>query len=110
MVAGGLAGCTLGGAAKVCAPRFFATGSIQSSVRCEDTVAVMQPAVSILERRVARAIVNAGTSYKWVHFPRTAEEKAAVKEELLRFGPLPGGIGCFDGSFVASRSEQKAPF
>ncbi|KAL3169981.1 hypothetical protein MRX96_015057 [Rhipicephalus microplus] len=81
-----------------------------SSVRCEDTVAVMQPAVSILERRVARAIVNAGTSYKWVHFPRTAEEKAAVKEELLRFGPLPGGIGCFDGSFVASRSEQKAPF
>ncbi|KAL3198405.1 hypothetical protein MRX96_014230 [Rhipicephalus microplus] len=61
----------------------------------------MQPAVSICGRRVARTIVNAGTRNQWVHFRRTAEEKAAVKEELLRFGPLPGVIGYVDGSFVA---------
>ncbi|KAL3214251.1 hypothetical protein MRX96_007052 [Rhipicephalus microplus] len=56
-----------------------------SSVGGEETVAVMQPAVGICVRRVAQAIVIAGTRNKWVHFPRTAEEKAAVKEEVLRF-------------------------
>ncbi|KAL3218090.1 hypothetical protein MRX96_006069 [Rhipicephalus microplus] len=68
----------------------------------------MQPAVSILVRRVARVVVNARTSYKWVHFPRTAEEKAAVKEEFLRFGRLPGVIGCVDGSFVTSRMKRSS--
>ncbi|KAL3218085.1 hypothetical protein MRX96_006064 [Rhipicephalus microplus] len=70
----------------------------------------MQPTISICVRRVACTIVKATTRYKWVHFPRTAVEKAAVKEEFLRFGPLPGVIGCVDGSFVASRSEHKVPF
>ncbi|KAH8018966.1 hypothetical protein HPB51_014032 [Rhipicephalus microplus] len=106
----GLAGCALGGAAKVCAPRFFVTGSFQSSVRGKETVAVMQPKVSICVRCVARAIVNAGTRNKWVHFPKMADEKAAAKEEFLWVGPLPSVIGYVNGSFVASRSEQKAPF
>ncbi|XP_037503401.1 putative nuclease HARBI1 [Rhipicephalus sanguineus] len=97
----------------LCALRFFATGSFQSSVGSEETVAVTQPAVSKCVRRVAQAIVNAGTRNKWVHFPRTPEEKAAVKEGFLRLGPLPGVIGCVDGSFVAivaPRGEQKASF
>ncbi|KAL3228386.1 hypothetical protein MRX96_048587 [Rhipicephalus microplus] len=60
-VTDGLTGRALGGAAKVCAPRFFATKSFQSAVRGEETVALMQPAVSICVPRVARAIVNAET-------------------------------------------------
>ncbi|KAL3213273.1 hypothetical protein MRX96_051737 [Rhipicephalus microplus] len=91
-------------------PRYFATGPLELSVRGEETIAVMLPTVSICVRRVARAIVNTGTCNKWVHFPRTAEEKAAIKEELIWFGPYPPWFGCIDGSFVASRSEQKAPF
>ncbi|KAL3204644.1 hypothetical protein MRX96_011633 [Rhipicephalus microplus] len=70
----------------------------------------MQPAVSICVQRVTRAIVNAGTRNKWVHFPRTTEVKAAVKEEFLWFGPLPGVIGCVYGIFVASRSDDGYPF
>ncbi|KAL3214132.1 hypothetical protein MRX96_007259 [Rhipicephalus microplus] len=58
---------------------------IYSLVGGKGTVAVMQPVVSIYVRRVARAIVNAGTRNKWVHFPRTAEEMAAAKEEFFRF-------------------------
>ncbi|KAL1480654.1 hypothetical protein MTO96_050842 [Rhipicephalus appendiculatus] len=72
-----------------------------------------QPAVSNCVRRVARAVVNAGTRNKCVHFPRTPEEKAAVKEGFLRLGPLPCVIGCVDGCFVAivaPRGEQKASF
>ncbi|KAL1429865.1 hypothetical protein MTO96_015645 [Rhipicephalus appendiculatus] len=72
-----------------------------------------EPAVSNCVRRVAQAIINAGTRNKWVHFPRTPEEKAAVNEGFLRLGPLPGVIGCVDGSFVAivaPRGEQKASF
>ncbi|KAL3183215.1 hypothetical protein MRX96_034267 [Rhipicephalus microplus] len=61
---------------KGCAARFFAPGSLQSSLGGEENVAVMQSAVSICVRRVTRAIVNAGTR----------------------------------NNFVASRSEQKAPF
>ncbi|KAH8028327.1 hypothetical protein HPB51_015318 [Rhipicephalus microplus] len=33
-----------------------------------------------------------------------------MKKEFFWFGPLPGVIECVDGSFVASRSEQKARF
>ncbi|KAL3188937.1 hypothetical protein MRX96_003087 [Rhipicephalus microplus] len=52
----------------------------RSSVGGEDTVTVTQPMVSICVRRVAGAIINTGTHNKWVHFPRTAEEIAVVKE------------------------------
>ncbi|KAL3237293.1 hypothetical protein MRX96_022060 [Rhipicephalus microplus] len=45
---------------------------------------MMQPAVSICVRRVARAIVNATARNNRLHFPRTAEEKATMKEEFLR--------------------------
>ncbi|KAL3196206.1 hypothetical protein MRX96_015553 [Rhipicephalus microplus] len=64
-------GCALGGAAKVCVLRFFATGSFQSSVRGEETVVVMQPAVSICVRRVSRTIVNSMTRNNRVHLRRT---------------------------------------
>nr|XP_037286008.1 uncharacterized protein LOC119179029 [Rhipicephalus microplus] len=98
---------SLGGAAKVCFLRFFATGSFQSSVKGEETVAVMQPTVSICVRRVSREIVNAMTRNNRVHFRRTVEEEATVKEEFLRFGPVPGVIECVDGRFVASRSDKR---
>ncbi|KAL1455790.1 hypothetical protein MTO96_043621 [Rhipicephalus appendiculatus] len=97
----------------LCALRFFATGSFQSSVGSEETISVTQPAVSKCVRRVAPTIVNAGTSNKWLHLSRTPE-KAAVKEGFIRLGPLPGVIGCVDGSFVAivapRGSKQKAAF
>ncbi|KAL1471968.1 hypothetical protein MTO96_039627 [Rhipicephalus appendiculatus] len=43
----------------LCALRFFATASLQSSVGSEETISVTQPAVSKCVRRVAPAIVNA---------------------------------------------------
>ncbi|XP_072144204.1 putative nuclease HARBI1 [Dermacentor andersoni] len=97
----------------LCALRFFATGSFQASVGSEETVGVTQPAVSKCVRRVAEAIVHAGARNKWVHFPRTSEEKAAVKEGFLRRGSIPGVIGCVDGSLIAiiaPKGEQKAAF
>ncbi|XP_065286351.1 putative nuclease HARBI1 [Dermacentor albipictus] len=92
-----------------CALRFFAAGSFQASVGSEETIGVTQPAVSKCVRRVAEAIVHAGARNKWVHFPRTSEEKAAGKEGFLRRGSIPGVIGCVDGSLIAI-IEQKAAF
>ncbi|XP_072142672.1 putative nuclease HARBI1 [Dermacentor andersoni] len=97
----------------LCVLRFFATGSFQASVGSEETIGVTQPAASKCVRRVAEAIVNAGARNKWVHFPRTSEEKAAVKEGFLRRGSIPGVIGCVDGSLIAiiaPKGEQKAAF
>ncbi|XP_072142665.1 putative nuclease HARBI1 [Dermacentor andersoni] len=97
----------------LCALRFFATGSFQASVRSEETIGVTKPAVSKCVRRVAEAIVHAGARNKWVHFPRTSEENAAVKEGFLRRGFIPGVIGCVDGSLIAiiaPKGEQKAAF
>ncbi|XP_070383737.1 putative nuclease HARBI1 [Dermacentor albipictus] len=74
----------------LCALRFFATGSFQAS-----------------------AIVHAGARNKSVHFPRTLEEKVAVKEGFLRCGTAPGVIVCVDGSLIAiiaPKGEQKAAF
>ncbi|KAH7950062.1 hypothetical protein HPB49_019198 [Dermacentor silvarum] len=97
----------------LCALRFFATGSFQGSVGSEETIGVTQPAVSKCVRRVAEAIVHAGTRNKWVHFPRTSEEKAAVKEGFLRRGGIPGVIGCVDGSLIAiiaPKGDNKAAY
>ncbi|KAH7977634.1 hypothetical protein HPB49_003063 [Dermacentor silvarum] len=97
----------------LCALRFFATGSFQASVGSEETIRVSQSTVSECVRRVAEAVVNAGARNKWVHFPRTSKEKAAVKEGFLRRGAIPGVIGCVDGSLVAiiaPKGERKAAF
>ncbi|XP_070389110.1 putative nuclease HARBI1 [Dermacentor albipictus] len=97
----------------LCALRFFATGSFQASVGSEETIRVSQSTVSECVRRVAEAVVKAGARNKWVHFPKAAEEKAAVKEGFLRRGAIPGVIGCVDGSLVAivaPKGERKAAF
>ncbi|XP_070382829.1 putative nuclease HARBI1 [Dermacentor albipictus] len=97
----------------LCALRFFATGSFQASVGSEETIRVSQSTVSECVRRVAEAVVNAGARNKWVRFPKTAEEKAAVKEGFLRRGVIPGVIGCVDGSLIAiiaPKGERKAVF
>ncbi|XP_072140665.1 putative nuclease HARBI1 [Dermacentor andersoni] len=97
----------------LCALRFFATGSFQASAGSEETIGVTQPAVSKCVQRVAEAIVQAGARNKWVHFPRTSEEKASVKEGFLRRGSIPGVIGCVDSSLIAiiaPKGEQKAAF
>ncbi|KAL1431337.1 hypothetical protein MTO96_014350 [Rhipicephalus appendiculatus] len=111
--AAGVIGCVDGSVAVIIAPK--GDHHKAASYCCKKHYAdiVMLPAVSNCVRRVSQAIVNAGTRNKWVHFPRTPEEKAAVKEGFLRLGPLPGVIGCVDGSFVAivaPRGEQKASF
>ncbi|XP_070378110.1 putative nuclease HARBI1 [Dermacentor albipictus] len=123
----------------LCTLRFFATGSFQASLGSEETIGVTQPVVSKCVRRVAEAIVHAGARNKWVHFRKTSEEKAAEKEKFLRRGsmgllhcpggaakkaplpylklqrktPIPGVIGCVDGSLIAiiaPKGEQKAAF
>ncbi|KAH7970327.1 hypothetical protein HPB49_003838 [Dermacentor silvarum] len=63
-------------------------------------------------RRVAEA-VNAGVHNKCDHFPKTSEEKAAVKEGFLRHGAIPGVIGCTDGSpiaIIAPKGERNTAF
>ncbi|XP_065285914.1 putative nuclease HARBI1 [Dermacentor albipictus] len=85
----------------MCSLCFFATGSFQASIGSEETIRVSQSTVSECVRRVAEAVVNAGARNKWVHFPKTAGEKAAMKEGFLRRGVIPGVIGCVDGSLIA---------
>ncbi|XP_072145555.1 uncharacterized protein [Dermacentor andersoni] len=66
---------------------------------------------SLARARVRR--LTTGARNKWVHFPKTAEEKAAVKEGFLRRGVIPGVIGCVDGSLIAiiaPKGERKAVF
>ncbi|XP_065299213.2 putative nuclease HARBI1 [Dermacentor albipictus] len=95
----------------LCALRFFAAGSFQALVGSEETIGVTQPVVSKCVRRVAPAVVHARASNKWVHFPRTSHEKAAVKEGFLRRGAIPTVIGWMNGSriaIIAPKVQQKA--
>ncbi|XP_065307480.1 putative nuclease HARBI1 [Dermacentor albipictus] len=86
----------------LCALRFFATGSFRKlpgATGCyRETIRVPQSTVSECVRRVAEAVVNAGARNKWVHFSRTAEEKAAMKE---------GGSLI---AIIAPKCERKAVF
>ncbi|KAH7978295.1 hypothetical protein HPB49_005133 [Dermacentor silvarum] len=84
---------------KLCALRFFATGSKRRREQGDDRVS--QSTGSECVRRVAEAVVNSGVRNKCDHFPKTSEEKAAVKEGFLRRGAIPGVIGCTDGSLIA---------
>ncbi|KAH7980386.1 hypothetical protein HPB49_015464 [Dermacentor silvarum] len=64
-------------------------------------------------RRVAEAVVNAGVRNKCDHFPKTYEEKAAVKEGFLRPGAIPGVIGCTDDgliAIIAPKGERNTAF
>ncbi|KAH7949864.1 hypothetical protein HPB49_016328 [Dermacentor silvarum] len=76
----------------LCALRFFATG-------CKRPLGARRRSGVAVDRE--RAIVNAGVRNKCDHFPKTSEEKAAVKEGFLRRGAIPGVIGCTDGDLIA---------
>nr|XP_050022688.2 putative nuclease HARBI1 [Dermacentor andersoni] len=85
----------------LCTLRFFATGSFQSSVGSEAAIDMSQPSVSRCIAKVARAIVQVGKEQGWVAFPRTASERAVIKQGFLQRGRLGGVIGCVDGTFIA---------
>ncbi|KAH7955751.1 hypothetical protein HPB52_003622 [Rhipicephalus sanguineus] len=70
----------------LCALRFFATGSFQSS-----------------------AIVDVGEQPGSVAFPRTASKQGAVKQGFLQRGSLAGVIGCADGTFITIAASQLPP-
>ncbi|XP_037518165.1 putative nuclease HARBI1 [Rhipicephalus sanguineus] len=93
----------------LCALRFFATGSFQSSVGSEATIRMSQSSVSRCIARVAQAIVDVGKLRGWVAFPRTAFERAAVKQGFLQHGRLGGVIGCVDGTFIAIAAPRLPP-
>ncbi|KAH7982256.1 hypothetical protein HPB52_003545 [Rhipicephalus sanguineus] len=83
----------------LCALRFFATGSFQSSVGSEATIRMSQSSVSRCIARVAQAIVDVGKLRGWVAFPRTAFERAAVCDsdmKILSIDPRFAG-SCHDG-------------
>ncbi|XP_065297967.1 putative nuclease HARBI1 [Dermacentor albipictus] len=71
----------------LCALRFFASGSFQSSIGSEETIRVSQST--------------------------TAEEKAVVNEGFFWRGAIPGFTGCIDGSLIViitPKGERKAAF
>ncbi|KAH7941974.1 hypothetical protein HPB49_019074 [Dermacentor silvarum] len=94
----------------LCALCFFATSSFQAAtVGSEETMPVSQSTVSECLRRVAEAVVNGRARNNWVHFPKTSEEKAAMKEGFLWRGAIPDVIRCLD-SIIAPKDECKAAF
>ncbi|KAL1479372.1 hypothetical protein MTO96_051899, partial [Rhipicephalus appendiculatus] len=89
----------------LCALRYFATGSF-STAENDGTFGVAQAAVSACVLRVAKAIVRVGTRRKWVHFPRTPQDKAIVKRVFRRNGAFPGVIGCVDSTLIAIKEPE----
>ncbi|KAH7985750.1 hypothetical protein HPB49_026289 [Dermacentor silvarum] len=60
-----------------------------------------------------RSRLGARVRNKCDHFPKTTEERAAVKEGSLRRDSIPGVIGCTDGSLIAiiaPKGERNAAF
>ncbi|KAH7980604.1 hypothetical protein HPB49_017523 [Dermacentor silvarum] len=86
----------------------------QASVGSEETIRrVSQSTGSECVRRVTEAVVNAGVRNKCDHFPKTSEEKAAVKEGFLWRGAIPGVIRCTDGgliAIIAPKGERNTAF
>ncbi|KAH7977817.1 hypothetical protein HPB49_003692 [Dermacentor silvarum] len=90
----------------------------QAPVGSEKTIVMRRSGVAVdllseCVRRVAEAVVNAGVRNKCDQFPKTSEEKAAVKEGFLQRGAIPGVIGCMDGrliAIIAPKGERNAAF
>ncbi|XP_072142304.1 putative nuclease HARBI1 [Dermacentor andersoni] len=93
----------------LCTLRFFATGSFQSSVNSEATIDMSQSPVSRCIAKVARTIVVVGKERGWMAFPRTASERAALKQGFLQQGRLGGVTGCVDGTFIAIVGPELPP-
>nr|XP_054924944.1 putative nuclease HARBI1 [Dermacentor andersoni] len=85
----------------LCALRFFATGSFQTSVGSEVTIQLSQSSMSRCISAVALAITRVGKQRGWVIFPSTPAKKQQAVAEFLHRGRIPGVVGCIDGTLVA---------
>ncbi|XP_054708369.1 putative nuclease HARBI1 [Uloborus diversus] len=79
----------------LCALRFFATGSYQSSVANEYSLQIHRTSVSRSISRVCRAIERR-LLREWISFPTDTRSLQKRKTEFYQFAQLPGVIGAID--------------
>ncbi|KAH7971511.1 hypothetical protein HPB49_025289 [Dermacentor silvarum] len=75
---------------KVCALRFFGTGSFRRSVGREEQIGMAQPAASNTIQEVTEAIISV-----------SARRKMRQRRRFARRGAIPGVLACVDGTLIA---------
>ncbi|XP_037503252.1 uncharacterized protein LOC119378081 [Rhipicephalus sanguineus] len=90
----------------LCALRFFATGSFQESVGCEEFIGMSQSSVSNTIHEVAEDIIVLSRRRKLVDFPLTAAAKEEAKAAFARLGRIPGVLACVDGTLIAIEKPE----
>lgn len=92
----------------LCALRFYATGSFQGNIGSESYIGRHQTTVSRCIKDVSIALVDTAVRKRWVAFPRTASERAYIKDRFLRRGSITGVIGCVDGTYIGIKAPSKS--
>ncbi|KAL1436368.1 hypothetical protein MTO96_049728 [Rhipicephalus appendiculatus] len=88
-------GCTVQGASKEVLVLNRTSGGHQTTVsRCIKDVSI--------------ALVDTAVRKRWLAFPRTASERAFVKERFLRRGSITGVVGCVDGTYIGIKAPSKS--
>ncbi|KAH6925239.1 hypothetical protein HPB50_002449 [Hyalomma asiaticum] len=90
----------------LCVLRFFATGSVQKSVGCEELIGMAQSAVSTTVHEVSEAIISVAARKQLVHFSLTPAAKQRAKATFSRRACIPGVLACVDGILVAIEKPQ----
>ncbi|KAL1480398.1 hypothetical protein MTO96_051062, partial [Rhipicephalus appendiculatus] len=73
------------------------------TVKCVDAllIEVTSSSVSDTIHEVAHAITVVGERKRWVAFPENPDAKERTKAAFARLGPIPGVLGCVDGTLIA---------
>ncbi|KAH7949046.1 hypothetical protein HPB49_004483 [Dermacentor silvarum] len=95
---------------KVCALRFFGTGSFQRSVGREEQIGMAQPAAGNTIHEVTEAIISVSARKKLVDFSLTPAANDEAKAAFARRGAIPGVLACIAGTLIAvMKSEGLSP-
>lgn len=78
---------------------FFGTGTYQRVIGRSFDISMSQQSISRAIKEVTTAIITTFAE-QWVHFPRSEEEKNAIKGRFMETTNFPGVIGCVDCTHV----------
>lgn len=80
---------------------FYATGSYQKPVGMTFLQEISQPSISKAVRDVTLALNDINILRKYIHFPRTQQERKLIVDRFFNKFGFPGVLGCIDTTHVA---------
>lgn len=92
----------------LCALRFYENGSFEGSVGAEHYTHRRQTTVSRYVRDVSDALINVAVRKQWLAFPKTATERAYIKEYFLLRCNITNVVWYVDRTYIGIKAPSRS--